>query len=89
MEITLFDVRKVFQDLLEGTITRETADRWAYGVVQAHEAQNVCFQPREDESRIWAGVMYLYGIDIMDAPDSYLHNEEDIRKVLDETLVVS
>lgn len=86
MEIRLTEVRQVFQGVLEGRITREAADRWAYSIVQAYEARNLVFVPVEEEEKIWSGVMYLYGIDSKDAPDSYLHTTDDIRKALNEKL---
>ena len=38
MESDLEAVRRVFCDVLDGRMTREAADRWAYGVVQQSEA---------------------------------------------------
>jgi hypothetical protein len=31
--------------------------------------------PVNAKDRIWEGVMYLYGIDTMEAPEQYLHTE--------------
>lgn len=82
MEIDLETVRRVFCDVLDGRMTREAADRWAYGVVQQSEAGSVTFSPVNAKDRIWEGVMYLYGIDTMEAPGQYLHTEEDIRSAM-------
>jgi hypothetical protein len=79
MEIGLQAVRRVFEDVLSGRMLREQADRWAYAVVQEEENGVVTYSPPRERERIWAGVMYLYGIDIMTAPDAYLHTDEDIR----------
>lgn len=86
MEITLSDVRKVFQEVLDGSLTREAADRWAYLVVQKSEAGDLAFSPAEDEKKIWSGVMYLYGVDSKESPDEYLHSLDDIREALHEKL---
>lgn len=84
MEVTLEAVRSVFMDVLEGRMTREAADRWAYSVVRESESGTLIFAPPEEKARIWAGVMYLYGIDTMESPGEYLHAEEDIRAAMEE-----
>lgn len=78
MIVDLEAVRRVFRDVLAGRMTREAADRWAYAVVQLEEAGSVTYSPLADKERIWAGVMYLYGVDAMDAPGEYLHTDDDI-----------
>jgi hypothetical protein len=82
MEVDLQAVRRVFEDVLNGRMLREQADRWAYAVVQAEETSVVTYTPPRDRERIWAGVMYLYGIDAMKAPNAYLHSEADIREAM-------
>lgn len=82
MEITLSDVRKVFQEVLDGNLTREAADRWAYGVIQKSDSGDLCVLPSADEQKIWSGVMYLYGVDSKESPDEYLHSLDDIRKAM-------
>lgn len=85
MELDLKAVRRVFEDVLDGRMSREQADRWAFAVVQEEETGVVKYAPPRARERIWAGVMYLYGIDTMKAPNAYLHSDEDIR----EAMVVS
>jgi hypothetical protein len=85
MELNLKAVRRVFEDVLNGQMSREAADRWAYAVVQEEETGVVKYAPPRARERIWAGVMYLYGIDTMKAPSAYLHSDDDIR----EAMVVS
>ena len=80
MEVGLQAVRRVFEDVLNGRMSREQADRWAYAVVQEEEAGVVTYVPAHERECIWAGVMYLYGIDTMMAPNAYLHTDDDIRK---------
>ena len=43
MEIDLEAVRRVFCDVLAGRMTRQAADRWAYGVMQLSEAGSLTF----------------------------------------------
>jgi hypothetical protein len=82
MEIDLETVRRVFCDVLDGRMTRETADRWAYSLVQQSDAGSLTYSPATAKTRIWEGIMYLYGIDIMEAPGEYLHTDEDIRMAM-------
>jgi hypothetical protein len=82
MELDLRSVRRVFEDVLDGRMSREQADRWAYAVVQEEETGVVKFAPPRARERIWAGVMYLYGIDTMKAPNAYLHSDDDIRQAM-------
>jgi hypothetical protein len=82
MELDLRAVSRVFDDVLNGRMSREQADRWAYAVVQEEETGVVKYSPPRERGRIWAGVMYLYGIDAMKAPNAYLHSDDDIREAL-------
>lgn len=84
MEIDLWIVRRVFEDVLAGRISREQADRWAYSVVQHNEARTLQYSSPEEKERVWAAVMYLYGIDITTAPGKYLHTDDDIRNEINE-----
>ena len=82
MEVDLQAIRRVFEDVLNGSILREQADRWAYAVVQEEETGVVTYAPPFERERIWAGVMYLYGINTMKAPNEYLHSNDDIREAM-------
>jgi hypothetical protein len=82
MEVDLHTVRQVFENVLNGRMSREQADRWAYAVVQEEETGVVTYSPPHERERIWAGVMYLYGIDAMKAPNAYLHSNDDIREAM-------
>src|SRR5882762_8694957 len=85
MHIDLQTVCRVFEDVLNGSMSREQADRWAYAVVQEEETGIVTYSPHERE-RIWAGVMYLYGVDTMKAPGQYLHSDDDISEAMNTKL---
>jgi hypothetical protein len=86
MHLDLQTVRRVFEDVLSGSMSRERADRWAYAVVQEEEAGVVTYSPPHERERIWAGVMYLYGVDTMKAPGDYLHSDGDIRGAMNAKL---
>ena len=87
MHIDLQTVCRAFEDVLNGSMSREQADRWAYAVVQQEEeAGVVTHAPALERERIWAGVMYLYGVDAMMAPKAYLHSDDDIREAMTASL---
>ena len=86
MHIDLEIVRRVFEDVLSGSMSREQADRWAFAVVLQEEAGVATYSPARARDRIWAGVMYLYGIDTMKAPGEYLHSDNDIRAAMNAKL---
>jgi hypothetical protein len=86
MHIDLQTVCRVFEDVLNGAMSREQADRWAYAVVQEEETGVVTYSPPRERERIWAGVMYLYGVDTMKAPGEYLHSDDDIRAAMNVKL---
>jgi len=86
MHLHLQTVRRVFEDILSGAMSRDQADRWAYAVVQEEETGIVTYSPPHERERIWAGVMYLYGVNTMKAPGEYLHSDSDISTAMDAAL---
>ena len=86
MQVNLKTVRRVFEGVLSGSMSREQADRWAFAVVQQEESGVATYAPAGDRDRIWAGVMYLYGIDTLKAPGEYLHTDSDIRAAMNAKL---
>src|SRR6266436_9615641 len=87
MHIDLQAVCRVFEDVLNGAMSREQADRWAYAVVQEEETGVVTYSPPRERERIWAGVMYLYGVDTMKAPGQYLHSDNDVSEAMNTKLL--
>lgn len=86
MQVDLQTVRRVFEDILNGSMSREQADRWAYAVILEEETGVVTYSPPGERERIWAGVMYLYGVDTMKAPGAYLHSDNDISAAMNAAL---
>ena len=86
MNLSLEAVERIFCKVLAGELFKEEADRWAYSIMQQAEMDSVVFVPKTDRERIWRGVMYLYGVDIMNAPGEYLHTDEDIKLAMLEKL---
>ena len=51
MEIDLQAVRRAFEDVLDGRMSREQADRWAYAVVREEETGVVAYAPAHERER--------------------------------------
>ncbi|MFI7641593.1 hypothetical protein [Nonomuraea sp. NPDC049400] len=72
------EIEAQFTGILNGTITRDQADRWAAQWVTADN-------PDVDDELVWQALTYLFGIDLRDGPDEqYLHDDEDIAERLAE-----
>lgn len=80
MRVTHEDVHAVFTALISGKIDRESADCWAHERMEAFDAEQLEFEPTEDEAQLWDAIMYLLGIDMQIAPGEYMHSIEDIRE---------
>ena len=78
MEVTLEDVKKRFIALCNGELTRADADRWAWSCIQKFDNGELKFSPKADETQIWTGIKYLYGIDLQSAPGIYPHLDSEI-----------
>lgn len=79
MKVSSRDVSDIFNRLISGQLSREDADRWAYSLIQQSDQGKVEFLPPEDEKRIWAAIMFIYGVDLKESPGIYLHSENDIK----------
>lgn len=47
-------------------------------MLQRHEAGTHRYSRLADNERIWAGVMYIYGVDTQEAPGNSLYSDSDI-----------
>jgi hypothetical protein len=86
MHVDVQTVRRVFEEVLNGSMSREQADRWAFAVILQEETGVVTYSPPGERERIWAGVMYLYGVNTMKAPGEYLHCDNDIKAAMNAKL---
>jgi hypothetical protein len=86
MHVDLQTICRMFENVLNGSISREQADRWAHAVVQQEETGVMTYSPPQERDRIWAGVMYLYGVDTMKSPGIYLHSDADISAAMNAKL---
>lgn len=83
MNLSLSDVKQVFNELLSGKITREQAEKWAELRMEAFDAGELTFEPRSDEELLWKAVIYLSGVAMKVSPDEYMEDEEGIKLEFD------
>lgn len=69
---TVIEIIDRLQSVLNGELTREEVSDWASYYVMADD-------PTIDDEIIWDLLKIISGVDILDSPTSYLHNEEDIK----------
>jgi transcription initiation factor IIE alpha subunit len=69
---TVNEILDRLNSVLNGELTREEASDWASYYVMADE-------PTIDDKIVWDLLKIISGIDVLDSPTSYLHNEEDIK----------
>ncbi|QHJ05933.1 hypothetical protein [Hymenobacter busanensis] len=81
-EISLPVIAQTLQRVLARQLSREAAADWAAQVCTELEAERLTYNPAKAERQIWAALDYVRGIDLQDAPGSYLHDEENLRNYL-------
>lgn len=86
MKVSLHEIQEVFNNLIEEKKTREEVASWALQRQLADDSDNLEFEPPFEEKKIWRGIIYLMGVDLIDMDGSYLHSVEnfiDFRKKAD------
>lgn len=56
IQITLQDIRNIFDAVLNNEMKREDADRWAYRLIQEFDKGSLVFLPHIEEDRIWDAI---------------------------------
>ncbi|WP_224993221.1 hypothetical protein [Acinetobacter pittii] len=81
MKISLLDVQKIFNDLLNHKISREDAEEWARIRMNAMDNQDLLFDPPIKEELLWKAVIYLSGVGLKISPNKYMEDEIGIKEV--------
>jgi hypothetical protein len=68
---TVSEIIKSLKSVLVGKMTREEVSDWASFYVMADN-------PSINDENVWDLLILLSGIDVLDSPTTYLHNDEDI-----------
>ena len=84
MLLTLNILKKVFLDVIEEKKTFEEASSWAYERIQENEVGKLELDSSEDRSKIFSGLTYLLGVDLLESPGEYFHSIQNVRDEFDE-----
>lgn len=84
VKIDIDSIKSVLHKVLKGDISREHASAWAIELRTTNDQNSLEYYPREFEAILWHCIIFIEGIDLKDAPDSYLHNEGDIKGFLEQ-----
>ena len=81
MKISLLDVQKIFNDLLNHKISREDAEEWARIRMNAMDNQDLLFDPPIKEELLWKAVIYLSGVGLKISPNKYMEDDIGIKEM--------
>jgi len=84
MLLTLDLLKRVFLDVINERKTFEEASAWAHKRIQEHETEKLEIYPFEDRSKIFSGLTYLLGIDLLESPGVYFHSIQNVRDEFDQ-----
>ncbi|MEK8022130.1 MAG: hypothetical protein VSS75_035075 [Candidatus Parabeggiatoa sp.] len=76
MQVTVDEVKTIFKQLIEESISREEAAQWALIRMQANDNDQLDLSENED-MQIWDSILYFSCVDLKEKPDEYLHIKYD------------
>lgn len=83
MIITIQEVKEILLNLMQNTITRESAEAWAIVRRNASDLGELEYSLKSDEERIWNAIQFIElfaeKVDI----GVYLYDETDLRDYID------
>jgi hypothetical protein len=77
MTVTINDITKAFDDLIEGSKSKEEIAEYATKAMKCDDQGSLKMEPYSESVRIWRAITYLSGVDLMTAPETYFHCTED------------
>lgn len=86
MQVTLTEIRKTFDELINEDMPREEIAAWAKKRQEAEDDDLLEYDPPSEENKIWRAITYLMGVDLKDTDVSYLHSIQnfiDFRKKME------
>lgn len=84
MLLNLNILRNFFLDVIEERKTFEEASSWAYERMQESEFGTLELDPAEDRSKIFSGLTYLLGVDLLESPGVYFYSIQNIKDQFNE-----
>lgn len=84
LKVSISDLRQAFDDLIAGRRTPDDIDRWACGLMAAHDREELLFEPSSQKECIWKALQSLCGCDMPGADKEPLYGVEDFIAWRDE-----
>lgn len=84
MLLTLNFLKKVFLDVIEEKKTFEEVSAWAYERILENEIGNLELDSSEDRSKIFSGLTYLLGVDLLESPGVYFYSMQNVKDEFDK-----
>jgi hypothetical protein len=78
MLLNLDILKKFFLDVIEGKKTFEEASNWAQKRIQEDEIGELEY-PSEDITKIFSGLTYLLGVDMLEYSGEYFHSIQNVK----------
>lgn len=64
----------MFDSLIQEEKSREELSNWAFTLMEANDQRTLEYDPPFEKNKIWRGILYLIGVDLLDIDGSYLHS---------------
>ncbi len=79
MKVSLDEVRKMFEVIILKKMEREDVSNWATLRMLANDDVQLEYEPKSEEEKIWNGLCYLSGIDLIrDVEGTFLYSLDDV-----------
>lgn len=77
MQISLTQIRKKFDQLINEEVSREAIAEWAKKRQESEDMDQLEYDPPHEEKKIWRAITYLMGVDLKDMDGIYLHSVDN------------
>ena len=77
MKVFLNEISQAFDSIIKEEKPREEVASWASKLLFAADDDKLEYDPPYEEDRIWDGIGYLMGVDLLNIDGSYLHSIEN------------
>ncbi|WP_103865327.1 hypothetical protein [Aquimarina sp. I32.4] len=77
--INIKEIKSILEFILSDQISREEGSKLAFELRELSDNNLLDYSPKKDEDLIWEAILFIEGLDLKDSPNTYLHNEYDIK----------
>ena len=84
MKVTLNEIEQAFDLIINEKKSREDIALWAIKFQSAEDNGKLEYDPPSEEDKIWDGIQYLTGVDLLDNDRIYFHSVKNFVDFRDE-----